>query len=252
MKKSLFSTIIKSADQEQPSIKPYSMRDMPLHVDFSSRSSSRPKNRTEELLEEIGERERYIKQVADKTHSLEKEAYEKGFAQGEKAGMELGEKRFDSVIKSFTEGLEEVKKLKEALYQKSEQEMLKLVLAIARRVIQKDASTDEKIILSMIQSALKYVADQEEITVKLNPSDLEFASQHRGEIIKGMKKVIFEGDGGILRGGVVIESNRGVIDGGIEKHLQEIEEKLKAQAQEYPQEEGEGLSESREDHVEHT
>jgi flagellar assembly protein FliH len=248
----LFSNIIKSADQEQPSIKPYSMRAMPLHVDFSSRASSRPKNRNEELLEEIEERERYIKQVADKTHSLEKEAYEKGFAQGEKAGMELGEKRFDSVIKSFTEGLEEVKKLKEALYQKSEQEMLKLVLAIARRVIQKDASTDEKIILSMIQSALKYVADQEESTVKLNPSDLEFASQHRGEITKGMKKVIFEADGGIPRGAVVIESNRGVIDGGIEKHLQEIEEKLSAQAQEYPQEEGEGLSESREDHVEHT
>lgn len=249
MRKSLFSNIIKHADQRQPSVKPYAMKDMPL-LDYqevkgrfaypSTRTSSGSGKETEQLLKEIEERERYIKQVTGKTDSLEKEAYEKGFAQGEKAGMELGEKRFDSVVKSFNEVLERVRRIEEELYQKSEQEMVELVLTIARRVIQKEVSTDEKIVLNMIQSALKYVADQKEIKVRLNPSDLEFASQLRGEMMEGMKSVIFEGDEGVPRGDAIIESNRGVIDCGIEKHLREVEENFRAQTGGALKSEGDG------------
>jgi len=258
VKKSLFSNIIKNAGEEQPSIKPYSMRDMPLHLDsypvkdrfdFSpSRTSSDAKKKTEQLLKEVEERERYIKQITDKTHSVEKEAYEKGFAQGEKAGMELGEKRFDSVIKSFSEALEGVRRLKEELFQKSEQEMVELVLAIARRIVQKEVSIDKKIILSMIKSALNFVADQEEIKVRLNPSDLEFATQHKGEVTEGMRNLTFEGDEEIPRGDAIIESNRGIIDCGVEKHLQKVEEDLRAQAGEHPHVERAGLKMPREDH----
>jgi len=254
----LSSSVIKNVDQKKPSVKPYSMRDMPLLIDSqwgkgrsaysSSRTSSNPRDKVGHLLKEVEERERYVKQITEKTDDLEKEAYEKGFAQGEKAGRELGEKRLDSVIKSFNGVLKEVKRLKETLYQESEQEMLRLVLAIARRVIQKEVSTDREIILNIIKSALKYVADQGEITIRLNPSDLEFATQHKEENMKEMRNVIIEGDEEIQRGDAVIKSNRGTIDCGIEKHLQMVEEKLRTQSGErLPEEEG-GAGESKEDH----
>jgi flagellar assembly protein FliH len=256
VKRSLFSNIIKIADEERLSIKSYAMRDMILNPYLQKRgdysdgfplhSQSDSGKGTEQLLQEIEEREKYIKQMTAKTDSLEKEAYEEGFAQGEKAGMELGEKRFDSVVKSFNEVLESVRRLKEEVYQNSEQEMLELILAIARRVIQKEISTDRKITLSIIQSALKYVTDQEEIRVRLNPSDLEFASQYKREMMDGMKKVVFENDEDVSRGHTVIESNHGIIDCGIEKHLQEVEEALRAQAGRGNILEGEGQKESRE------
>jgi flagellar biosynthesis/type III secretory pathway protein FliH len=201
-------------------------------------ATSGPGNNVEQLLKEIEEREKYIKQITDKSDGLEKEAYEKGFAQGEKAGMELGEKRFDSIVKSFSEVLEFLGRLKEESYQKNEQDMIELVLAIARRIIQKEVSADGSIISRMISSALKYVTDQERIKVKLNPSDLEFAGQYRGEMIKemgGMKNITFESDEGIVRGDAVIESNRGIIDAGIGKHLQEVEKALREQAEENAQ-----------------
>jgi len=252
------SSVIKNVDHKKPSVKPYSMRDMPLLIDSqwgkgrsaysSSRTSSDPRDKVGHLLKEVEERERYVKQITEKTDDVEKEAYEKGFAQGEKAGRELGEKRLDSVIKSFNGVLKEVKRLKETLYQESEQEMLRLVLAIARRVIQKEVSADREIILNIIKSALKYVADQGEITIRLNPSDLEFATQHKEENMKEMRNVIIEGDEEIQRGDAVIKSNRGTIDCGIEKHLQMVEEKLRTQSGErLPEEEG-GAGESKEDH----
>jgi len=254
VKRFLFSSIIKGAGQERPSIKPYPMRDIYTGFQkgkerFHHSSSSVLDPKTRQLLREIEERERYVKQITDKKDGIEKEAYEEGFAQGEKAGMELGEKRFESVIKSFTEALEGVERIKEELYKKSEQEMLALVLAIARRVIQKEVSTDKEIIPGIVRSTLKYVADQEDVRVRLNPSDLEFACKHKGNIIEGMKNVIFEGDEGVSRGDAVIESKRGVIDCGLERHLQKVEENLRARSGELPRGEEEE-EELRGDHVE--
>ena len=257
-KKSLSSSVIKNVDQKQPSVKPYSMRDMPLITDSQwgkgrsansvSSASSDPRAKVGHLLKEVEERERYVKQIAEKTDKLEKDAYEKGFAQGEKAGRELGEKRLDSAVKSFTEVLAGVQKLKGELYRESEQDMLRLVLAITRKVVQKEVSTDRGVILNMIKSALKYVADQEEITIRLNPSDLEFAGQHKEETMKGMKNVTIEGDEEIQRGDAVIKSNRGIIDCGIEKHLQMVEEELRTQSGERLREKEGEAGESKEDH----
>ena len=258
MKRSLSSKIIKGTGEELASIQSYSMKDMPFgpasreekgQSQFSGfHSSSDSEKKVEQLLKEVKEREQYIKQITDKSEGLEKEAYEKGFAQGEKAGMELGEKRFESVIRSFTEALATTRKREEEYYLKNEQEMIALVLAIARRIIQKEVSADKGIIARMIRSALKYVADQEEIKVRLNPSDLDFASQYRDEMIKEMRTVrniIFESDEEVARGDAIVESNRGIIDAGIEKHLQEVEKALRAHAEENTHttrmsEEGEG------------
>ena len=134
MKKSLFSSIIKDAGEEHPSIKPYTMKEVPLlgvvlggkdrfpYAHAPGMTDARVGE--EQLLKEIEERERYIKQISEKTHAMEKEAYEKGFTQGEKAGKELGEKKFEAVVKSFTEVWEEVKRLKRKKLSKTAQAVL--------------------------------------------------------------------------------------------------------------------------------
>ena len=243
MKRSLFSNVIKVSNEKETAIQVYDMRDMGLHPEirrekpsFTRSTGNQPdggKN-VEQLLEEIGDREKYIKQMTDKTHTLEKEAYEKGFAQGELAGRELGEKRFDSAIKSFTEAADDLFSLQEKVYQESEQQLVELVLAVARQVIQKEVETDRHILLGVIQSAFRYVADREEIMVRLHPSELEFANQHKTEVIQkieGLGKLTFEGDEKVARGDALIESRLGMVECGIEKHLKALEETLRTQAE---------------------
>lgn len=244
MRRFLFNSVIKSVSGENAGVKSYAMRDMDRDPGArkdrersfaASGGPASPKTEVEQLLEEIEDREKYIKQMTDKTHSLEKEAYEKGFAQGEQAGRELGAQRFDSVIKSFTEALEELRQLQDAWYQESEPQLVELVLVIARTIIGKEIETDKRILLNVIRSALLAVADRERITMKLHPSDLEFARQHKKELIEGIEgveKLTFEGDEGVSRGGAVIESSRGIVDCGIEKHVKEVEKALRAKARE--------------------
>ena len=250
----MFSSVIKSIRGKDTAVKSYAMRDMGLQPEvrrereqsFTLSSGNPPDSdshkKIEQLLEEIGDREKYIKQMTDKTHSLEKEAYEKGFAQGERAGKELGEKRFDSVIKSFTEATEDLHKLRKRVYQESEEQLLELVLAVARKVVQKEVETDKHILLDLLRSALHYVTDRERIKLRLHPSDLEFASQHKAEVtqgIEGVGKLTFEGDEAVARGDALIESSHGIVDCGIEKHLGEVEEALRTKAREQVDGEGE-------------
>jgi flagellar biosynthesis/type III secretory pathway protein FliH len=71
--------------------------------------------------------------------------------------------------------------------------------------------------------------------MKIHPSDLEFARQHKKEMIEGIEgveKLIFEGDEGVSRGSAVIENSQGIVDCGIEKHVKEVEKALRAKARE--------------------
>ncbi len=239
---SLFKRVIKKEDTMRSSVKPYSMPDMSFLPPSRREKGSYPfyslldsGKRIEKLLQEITEREKYISQFTEKSDRLEKEAYEKGFAQGERAGRELGEKRFDSVVQSFKESLKELRRIQGEWYEKNEQHLAELACAVARKVVQREVSIDKTIISRMINNALKYIADHEEIIIRIHPSDLEYAGQQRSEIVEGMgeaRNVRFEGDESIMRGGAIIESKRGIIETGIEKCFQEIENAFAAQAKE--------------------
>lgn len=235
----MFSSVIKSARTSDTSIQSYAMREVERDTILTRGEAHLTGNtldarkKMEQLLEEIGEREKYIKQMTDRSHTLEKEAYEKGFAQGERAGMELGKKRFDSVVASFKAAAESLEKSHEMLYRRSEQQVVELILAIARAVIKREVGTDRYILLSVIRSALRHAADRERIRVKLHPSDAEFALQQRVELLNGLVeagKLSIEADATVPRGNALIESDQGIIECGIEKHVREVEKAFRAYA----------------------
>jgi flagellar biosynthesis/type III secretory pathway protein FliH len=236
----LFKKIIKKEDTMHSSVQSYCMQDMSSHPPSRGEKGTFPfsslldsDKRIKQLLKEIEEREKHVKRFTDKSDRLEQEAYEKGFAQGERAGKELGEKRFESVVKSFTGALQELRRMQEAWHEHNEQHLIELVCAVARKVVQREVSIDRSIISRVINAALKYAADQGEIIIRIHPSDLEYASQQCSEVREGMgdgRQVRFEGDERVARGDAVIESKRGIIETGIEKCFQDIEHALRAQA----------------------
>ena len=61
----------------------------------------------------------------DKANLLEQEAYEKGFAQGEKDGFELGEKKAVKIVEKIENILVEMTRLREAILRHHEKDILK-------------------------------------------------------------------------------------------------------------------------------
>jgi flagellar assembly protein FliH len=173
-----------------------------------------------------GEIELLLRQAHMKAAEIEKEAYEKGFAEGERAGRETGEKMVEAVLKQYTQTLEELKGLRRNLLTGSEREVVRLSLEVAKKVVKREVCIDEELILALVKVALSRLADQSVMTVRVNPKDcqsiLHFRESpgHRESWHDGIKLVE---DPLITRGGCLIETDSGVIDARVEEQFREIE-----------------------------
>ncbi len=186
-------------------------------------SGRRPRRSWDTLNDEI---ELMLRQARMKAAEIEKEAYEKGFSEGERAGRETGEKMVEAVLKQYTQTLEELKGLRHNLLTGSEREVVRLSLEVAKKVVKREVCVDEELILALVKVALSRLADQSVMTVRVNPKDgqsiLHFRESpgHRDSWHDGIKLVE---DPLITRGGCLIETDSGVIDARVEEQFREIE-----------------------------
>jgi len=162
--------------------------------------------------------------------AIEREAYEKGFSAGEKAGFELGRQKAEKLFQSLQGVLDELTTFKESLYEEVEKEVIELALLIARKIIHHDVESDRESVMRSVRRAMKVAATSGEITIKVNPRDMEVMLRYKDELARfgvGVKGVRIEGDESVGKGGCFIETNYGVVDATVEGLLAEIEEKLK-------------------------
>ena len=170
--------------------------------------------------------ERLVDEAQLKVSEIEKEAYEKGFAEGQKAGSEVGEKMAEATLQQYAASLNALNSLRSELFATSEREIIRLALEIARKIIKREVAIDEELILALVKVALARVADQALITVRVNPKDHHAIERHHAatpETAALSESVKLVEDPLIARGGCIIETESGTIDARIEEQLREIE-----------------------------
>jgi flagellar assembly protein FliH len=172
------------------------------------------------------EAESIVRQAQDNAAQIEKEAYERGFGEGEKAGKEIGEKMAESLLKQYTARLVELNELRKQIFINSEREVVRLSLEIAKKVIKREISIDEEVILTLVKVTLNRLSDQAAVTIRLNPKDYHTMLDQQASktpLGRGNEGIKLIEDPLISRGGCVIETESGIIDGRIEEQLREIE-----------------------------
>ena len=173
-----------------------------------------------------------IKEARKNAESIQKEAFELGFKQGEKAGLEQGQKEIRTFVEKIYEILQEVNETKKYLYTKNEKEIIDFILTVAHKIIKQELISNEEVILSTIKAAMRNMVDSSYIRMYLNPSDLKIVQDFRPHIFDsadGLKNIYLEEDQNIGQGGCIIETNFGRIDARIESQIEEIEETLKSE-----------------------
>ncbi len=166
-----------------------------------------------------------LKQARDKALYIEQEAYEKGFAQGEKDGLELGQKRIDTVVQQVRNILLEMENQRESLYRVYEKEMLQLALAISRKILHHECQVNEDVITATLREVAKHIVDQRKILLRLNPADAQYIQSHPDKAVpvkKGRQGVELLKDPSITRGGCVVETAFGGIDATMETQFDQI------------------------------
>ncbi len=157
---------------------------------------------------------------------IEKAAYESGFRQGEKAGLEIAEKKLEATMRRYSESIMEIGRLKPTLYARAERDVVKLALEVAKKLVHREVHVDREIIQTLVKVALSHVATKSPVTVRLHPADYSYMLEQRsagnrpGE---SEQDLVLLADKSIERGGCLIQSESGDIDARIKEEFHEVE-----------------------------
>lgn len=150
----------------------------------------------------------------------ERDAFIKGFAQGERAGAEAAAQRGEAMLRRLTETLEELTVLRAQMIRQTERQMVQLALAVARRLIQREVSLDPDLLIAVARVALDRLGETMSVTVRLHPDDFEATAAGRAEL-QGTNVMVLA-DPRVGRGGCRVESEFGTMDVGIDSQIQEV------------------------------
>jgi len=163
--------------------------------------------------------------LADCTSRIEQDAYEKGFAQGQKNGQELGKEIAQQNIDRLSDLLQEMAGLKQTLLKQHEQDIAALVLAIAEAVIHCPLGDRESAIKEAVHRSLAVLPNPPEVRIFIHPDDAEIVDSLRPGLfaeMKGLKSVTVASDPTITRGGCRMESPAGAVDASLETRFASI------------------------------
>jgi flagellar assembly protein FliH len=170
-----------------------------------------------------------LRKAQEEASALEREAYEKGFAQGEKDGVELGQRKALKLIENIENLLRSMDGLRQEILALYEREIVELVFAIAQKVIHRSIRSDDGTIKDTVLSALKLAAEKSKATLRVNPEDFDYVEELRPEFfaaVKELKALTVISDPSIIRGGCLLESPYGDVDARIETQLDKIHQCL--------------------------
>jgi len=155
----------------------------------------------------------------------EQDAYAKGHAEGLKSqNKDIAAKL--EILAAITKTIPQIKK---DILAKGEEQMVKLAVAIAEKILQQEVSTRKEIILDVLKAALKNIAETEGMKIRLNPQDFRYMMEVKKDFLQsfdGIRNIVFEEDSSIKRGGAVVETMFGEVDARLENQLKEIKAAL--------------------------
>jgi flagellar assembly protein FliH len=153
--------------------------------------------------------------------ALERDAFAKGFAQGELSGAEVAGQRGEMMLHRLTQTLEELTQVRAQMIHQTERQMVQLAMGIARRVVHREVTLDPDLLIAMARVAMERLGETAQVKVRLHPDDYAAAGAARVAELAGSNVMILA-DAHLSRGGCRIESDMGFLDAGVDAQLQEI------------------------------
>lgn len=202
--------IIKKDEDLSPFCMPYFECEVLNTVEEEKESS--------ELADNFVDDQPVIENIQQSIEQIEKEAYERGFISGEKAGFELGEQKASIMLKKLEDILREVLSIKEKILKDLEPQIFDFAVTLAKRIILEEISLRPEIINTIIKEALKKIEKTGTIKIKVSPSVHSIISKIRPELLSIHPDIVFDVDHSI---------NAPVIIGPEQEIITDIDEQIK-------------------------
>jgi flagellar assembly protein FliH len=108
--------------------------------------------------------------AAPGAESLE-DARQAGFREGEAAGHAAAQNELRPLVERFARTIDELAAMRPRLREQAEGDLVRLAVAIARRVVRRELTIDPQAITGLVKAALEQLSAGERIRVRVHPED---------------------------------------------------------------------------------
>lgn len=152
-------------------------------------------------------------------------AYQQGVQEGQASARQELAGQLEAMNGRMARAIEEMSGMRQRFRQEAEEDVVKLALAVARRVLHRELTVAPDALLGLVKAALEKIEAREVHTVRIRPEDAPMVKQFLGKM--GLpQRVEVVSDPGLERGAAIFDSSRGTLDASVETQLAEIERGL--------------------------
>jgi len=154
-----------------------------------------------------------------------KEVRDAAYIEGEKAARDQDAASVRTVVEKLAQSIQDLAGMRAKLRGQAEADVVRLALAIAKRVIHRELSTDPDSIIGLVKVALEKLRLQETVRVRVHPDHVKIVKEFLSRSA-GAAHIEVSGDAAIGPGGVIFETTRGEFDVSTDVQLDEIQKGL--------------------------
>jgi flagellar assembly protein FliH len=149
-----------------------------------------------------------------------RDAYQRGLREGEAAAAQKMAEQMRTKVEQLGRSIEQLALHRTKVQREAEPELVRLALAIARRIVRRELSVDPDSLLGLLKAGLEKIELAEAHRVRVHPEHATIVAR----LLEGAARPVeVAADAGLPVGAVIFETSRGAIDVGLETQLKEIE-----------------------------
>lgn len=171
----------------------------------------------------VSQAERIMEEAKQGAQAIEHEAFQKGFEEGQRQGVEMGMRKLEPIVKSLGEASRSLQEDRSLWFWECEKDLVELALAVARCLVNHEISTSPAAVGEMVKMALQEVESTHSVSLHIHPEDWGLLSEGgAGEGVSAVEipsRVQVVEDESVGRGGCLVRSDMGSIDGRLEEQF---------------------------------
>lgn len=153
------------------------------------------------------------------------QARREAFSQGLSAGRQQADEQIRPAMEGLAQALAELGQLRSAIREQETENLVRLAVSIAARVIHREVVIDPDALAGLVQAAFTKAQSREISRVRMHPA-LEGKVRKSLEQCGAPKNLLLAADPRLKSGEVLFETPQGILDASVETQLSEIERGL--------------------------
>ncbi|MCX7913889.1 MAG: FliH/SctL family protein [Thermodesulfovibrionales bacterium] len=162
----------------------------------------------------------------ERIQELEREAYEKGFESGQKAGFEMGEKKALILIERLEKAINDFEELKKKQLLRLEKEILNFSIALAKKILLQEITQNPDILANIVKEALGRFQRTEQIKIRMHPSLQPIFYKNRDALMNEGHQISLEIDSKLPLYGVEIVGAEEIVITDVEEQFKNLLEDI--------------------------